>query len=88
MTTFYWKQVFKADWTDFGVRFQGILTNLQHQKDLAETLSRYITTNKLSDIDLHLLQRLNELLIIQSWCVISQDDFKHMLLAKQTPGSG
>ncbi len=54
-----WKQVLKADWADFGIRFEGILTNLRHHKDLAETLARHISTNKSSDIDLHLLQRLN-----------------------------
>jgi hypothetical protein len=54
-----WKQVFKADWRDFDIRFQGILENLQRHKNLAEYLARFAITNSSSDINLHIKEKLD-----------------------------
>ncbi|RMZ85530.1 hypothetical protein DV737_g539, partial [Chaetothyriales sp. CBS 132003] len=54
-----WKQVFKADWADFDTRFQGILGNLQRQKDLAGLLARYTSTPSSGDIQSILMEKLN-----------------------------
>src|SRR4051794_23832485 len=56
-----WKKVFKANWDDFGTRFQGILANLQRSKDLTEYLARFADTRSTSDINLHIKEKLDAL---------------------------
>lgn len=54
-----WKRVFKADWGDFDLRFQGILASLQRHHDLTESLARLAYTNSSLDTNLHLMEKLS-----------------------------
>ncbi|RDW57006.1 hypothetical protein BP6252_13924 [Coleophoma cylindrospora] len=54
-----WKRFFKADWDDFGTRYQGILANLQRHKNLTESLVRFADCSSLLDINLHIMEKLN-----------------------------